>query len=193
MSITTWLQDYELTSFPSWHLPFFQHDSVRDTYMDFLTPVPRIAAQYIRNGKQHDATARQWTENYTRPKPPPPPPVAVDAPPSPKSTKAKGEKRKPSPFNHCWKFFLEDLTHSDSSRTILFRRCYLRVCPKRCHFPRLGWGNGGPSNGKDKKRKRIQRLPLSAKPMRWPICWIQRKSEMLPRQRKNEPVIRRAE
>jgi len=142
MSITTWLRDYELTSFPSWHLPFFQHDSVCDTYMDFPPPVSRIATQYIRNGKQHDATARQWTENYTRPKPPPPPPVAVDVPPSPKSTKAKGGKRKPSPFNHCWKFFLDDQTHPASSRGILVRRSCLRVSSKRCYFPRLEWGDG---------------------------------------------------
>jgi len=36
--------------------------------------VPSIAAQYTRNRKLHDSTARQWTELYARPKPPPPPP-----------------------------------------------------------------------------------------------------------------------
>ncbi|KAJ7248206.1 ubiquitin-conjugating enzyme/RWD-like protein [Mycena haematopus] len=37
--------------------------------------VPSIAAQYTRNRKLHDSTARQWTELYARPKPPPPPPA----------------------------------------------------------------------------------------------------------------------
>ncbi|KAJ6475738.1 ubiquitin-conjugating enzyme/RWD-like protein [Mycena vitilis] len=36
--------------------------------------VPSIAAQYTRNRKLHDSTARQWTELYARPKPPPPSP-----------------------------------------------------------------------------------------------------------------------
>ncbi|KAF7377798.1 hypothetical protein MSAN_00203200 [Mycena sanguinolenta] len=43
--------------------------------------VPTIAAQYTRNRKLHDSTARQWTELYARPKPPPPPP-APRAPPA---------------------------------------------------------------------------------------------------------------
>ncbi|KAF4610334.1 hypothetical protein D9613_010459 [Agrocybe pediades] len=48
--------------------------------------VPSIAQQYTRNRKEHDATARQWTDNYARPKPPPPPPA-------PKTDKAKGKKK----------------------------------------------------------------------------------------------------
>ncbi|KAJ3512653.1 hypothetical protein NLJ89_g3405 [Agrocybe chaxingu] len=48
--------------------------------------VPSIATQYTRNRKQHDATARQWTETYA--KPPPPPTVQVSPP-----NKAKGKKR----------------------------------------------------------------------------------------------------
>ncbi|CAA7262490.1 unnamed protein product [Cyclocybe aegerita] len=48
--------------------------------------VPSIATQYTRNRKQHDATARQWTETYAKP---PPPPVAQAAPPN----KGKGKKR----------------------------------------------------------------------------------------------------
>ncbi|KAJ6460936.1 ubiquitin-conjugating enzyme/RWD-like protein [Mycena sanguinolenta] len=43
--------------------------------------VPSIAAQYTRNRKLHDSTARQWTDLYARPKPPPPPP-APRAPPA---------------------------------------------------------------------------------------------------------------
>ncbi|KAF8218262.1 ubiquitin-conjugating enzyme/RWD-like protein [Mycena galopus ATCC 62051] len=42
--------------------------------------VPSIAAQYTRNRKLHDSTARQWTDLYARPKPPPPPPRAPPAP-----------------------------------------------------------------------------------------------------------------
>lgn len=46
--------------------------------------VPTIATQYLRNRKEHDATARQWTDNFARPKPPPP---------APKTDKAKGKKK----------------------------------------------------------------------------------------------------
>ncbi|KAF8154811.1 ubiquitin-conjugating enzyme/RWD-like protein [Crassisporium funariophilum] len=57
--------------------------------------VPSIATQFMQHRKQHDATARLWTEQYARPKPPPPPAVApIPAPASaPKSAKGKGKKR----------------------------------------------------------------------------------------------------
>ena len=38
----------------------------------YFYPVPSIATQYLRNRKQHDSTAREWTEKYARPKPPNP-------------------------------------------------------------------------------------------------------------------------
>ncbi|KAF8178478.1 ubiquitin-conjugating enzyme/RWD-like protein [Pholiota molesta] len=50
--------------------------------------VPSIATQYVRSRKQHDATARRWTEMFAKPKPPPPAEAAA-APPS----KAKGKTR----------------------------------------------------------------------------------------------------
>ncbi|KAF8066887.1 ubiquitin-conjugating enzyme/RWD-like protein [Lyophyllum atratum] len=54
--------------------------------------VPSIATQYVRSRKQHDATARQWTEMYARPKLPLPPVLAPAPAPSP-STKAKGKRK----------------------------------------------------------------------------------------------------
>ncbi|PPQ90146.1 hypothetical protein CVT25_012457 [Psilocybe cyanescens] len=48
--------------------------------------VPSIAMQYLRNRKEHDATARQWTNSFACPKPPPP---AVVQPPPPRTTKGK--------------------------------------------------------------------------------------------------------
>ncbi|KAG6848832.1 hypothetical protein H0H93_013653 [Arthromyces matolae] len=48
--------------------------------------VPNIAQQYTRNRKAHDATARQWTELYARPKPPPPSAATSSA-------KAKGKQK----------------------------------------------------------------------------------------------------
>ncbi|KAG6901244.1 hypothetical protein C0995_014650 [Termitomyces sp. Mi166 len=53
-----------------------------------LRIVPSIASQYIRNRKTHDATARQWTEMYARPKQPPMPAVGPSL-----SAKAKGKQR----------------------------------------------------------------------------------------------------
>ncbi|KAF5340370.1 hypothetical protein D9611_007780 [Ephemerocybe angulata] len=42
--------------------------------------VPSIATEYLRNRKQHDSKARQWTEMYAKPKP------AVKATPAPTPT-----------------------------------------------------------------------------------------------------------
>ena len=50
-----------------------------------LDTVPSIATLYTHNRKRHDATARQWTQNYAKPKPPPP----ADVPKTNKSSKGK--------------------------------------------------------------------------------------------------------
>ncbi|KAI0794845.1 ubiquitin-conjugating enzyme/RWD-like protein [Abortiporus biennis] len=50
--------------------------------------VPSIATEYIRNRKQHDNTARQWTQQYARP--PPPPPVTSPSA-SGSTTRSKGK------------------------------------------------------------------------------------------------------
>ncbi|KAJ7856695.1 ubiquitin-conjugating enzyme/RWD-like protein [Mycena olivaceomarginata] len=59
--------------------------------------VPSIAAQYTRNRKLHDSTARQWTDLYARPKPPPPP-TPPRAPPPAKSKVRPTRKRASSPI-----------------------------------------------------------------------------------------------
>ncbi|KAH9476034.1 hypothetical protein JR316_0011603 [Psilocybe cubensis] len=48
--------------------------------------IPSIATQYVRNRKEHDATARQWTHSFAYPKPPIP---IVQ----PQTSKAKGKRR----------------------------------------------------------------------------------------------------
>jgi len=61
--------------------------------------VPSIATLYTRDRKRHDATARQWTQTYAKPKAPPPPPPAPPAPAEvpdnlPKTNKSsKGKNR----------------------------------------------------------------------------------------------------
>ncbi|PPQ95397.1 hypothetical protein CVT26_008243 [Gymnopilus dilepis] len=62
--------------------------------------VPSIATQYVRNRKQHDDTARQWTASFATPKPPPPvitipsdDNVPVPASARAASNRAKGKKR----------------------------------------------------------------------------------------------------
>ena len=46
-----------------------------------LNTVPSIATLYTRDRKRHDATARQWTQNYAKPKIPPPlPPAPAEVP-----------------------------------------------------------------------------------------------------------------
>ncbi|KAG5637339.1 hypothetical protein H0H81_004895 [Sphagnurus paluster] len=47
--------------------------------------VPSIATQYVRNRKQHDDMARQWTQTYALPKPPPAEPAV--------SSKSKGKQK----------------------------------------------------------------------------------------------------
>ncbi|GLB41170.1 putative ubiquitin-conjugating enzyme family protein [Lyophyllum shimeji] len=58
--------------------------------------VPSIATQYVRSRKLHDATARQWTQMYARPKPPPAPIPEPTASPA-ISAKAKGKQRADAP------------------------------------------------------------------------------------------------
>ena len=57
--------------------------------------VPSIATLYTRDRKRHDATARQWTQNYAKPKAPPPPPAPAAVPDNlPKTNKSsKGKNR----------------------------------------------------------------------------------------------------
>ncbi|KAF7324870.1 Ubiquitin-conjugating enzyme E2-16 kDa [Mycena kentingensis (nom. inval.)] len=59
--------------------------------------VPTIATLYQRNRKEHDATARKWTELYARPKPPPKAAPAKPTPlPAPKvSRSATGRRQTP--------------------------------------------------------------------------------------------------
>lgn len=51
--------------------------------------MPSIATLYTQNRKQHDATARQWTQNYAKPPPPPVHAVPNDPPKTNKSSKGK--------------------------------------------------------------------------------------------------------
>jgi hypothetical protein len=125
--------------------------------MDFPHPhpVPSIATQYIRNRKQHDTTARQWTENYARPKPSPLPHVAVEAPPSPKFTKAKGKKLADSgPSNTAGRS--SSTTRPTRSAVVASSSAAATSVSAQSDiiFPRLDEEMAGPSNGKDKKRTR---------------------------------------
>lgn len=61
-----------------------------------MDTVPSIATLYTRDRKRHDATARQWTQNYAKPKTPPPlPPAPAEVPDNlPKTNKSsKGKNR----------------------------------------------------------------------------------------------------
>jgi ubiquitin-conjugating enzyme E2 D/E len=53
--------------------------------------VPSIATLYTQNRKRHDATARQWTQDYA--KPPPPVLVAIPDDPPKTSRSSKGKNR----------------------------------------------------------------------------------------------------
>ncbi|KIM43426.1 hypothetical protein M413DRAFT_443367 [Hebeloma cylindrosporum] len=125
--------------------------------------VPSIATQYIRNRKQHDATARQWTETFALPKPPPPPPVPVEAPPSPKPTKGKGKKRaEPRP----------PTTAESSSSTIRPTRSAAAASSSAATASTSAQSDiisldsdeemEGPPSGKGKKRKRGDAPPATA-------------------------------
>ncbi|KAF7368941.1 hypothetical protein MVEN_00220300 [Mycena venus] len=62
--------------------------------------VPSIAAQYTRNRKLHDSTARQWTELYARPKPPPPPPPSTRTASQIQGRgRAGGKRKRPTEIN----------------------------------------------------------------------------------------------
>ena len=73
----------------------------------YLDTVPSIATLYTRDRKRHDATARQWTQTYAKPKAPPPPPptpALVEVPDNlPKTDKSfKGKNRAdPQPVNNA--------------------------------------------------------------------------------------------
>jgi hypothetical protein len=165
--------------------------------MDFPHPVPSIATQYIRNRKQHDATARQWTENYARPKSSPLPPVAVEALPSPKFTKGKGKKFADSgPSNTAGRS--SSTTRPTRSAVVASSSAAAASVSAQSDVIFLDrmrrWQDLRMEKArKGREVKRIQRPPRSATPMRWPICWIRWKRERMPRQRRNETVIRRAE
>jgi hypothetical protein len=131
--------------------------------MDFPHPVPSIATQYIRNRKQHDATARQWTENYARPKPSPLPPVAVEAPPSPKFTKAKGKKFADSGPSNTAGCSSSTTRPTRSAVVASSSATAASVSAQRdVIFPRPDEEMAGPSNGKDKKRTRGEAYPAAA-------------------------------
>jgi hypothetical protein len=150
--------------------------------MEFPHPVPSIATQYIRNCKQHDATARQWIEIYARLKSPPLPPVAVEAPSSPKFTKAKGNKHADSGPSHT--------AASSCSTTRPTRTTVGHPLPplrpphllKAILFPSTRMQELRMEKSKKRLRKgsevkRIQRPPQSGTPMWWPIYWIRWKRE----------------
>ncbi|KAF8874415.1 ubiquitin-conjugating enzyme/RWD-like protein [Infundibulicybe gibba] len=52
--------------------------------------VPSIANQYVRDRKQHDSTAREWTRLYARPKPP-----TISTPKQ--SLRVQGKRKAPDP------------------------------------------------------------------------------------------------
>ena len=78
-------------------------------------------------------------------KPPPPPPVAVEAPSSPKFTKAR---ERILTLQHRWKFFLDDQTHSDSSRVSSSAPAASASTQSDIIFLDSDEEMAGPSNGK---------------------------------------------
>ena len=78
-------------------------------------------------------------------KPPPPPPVAVEAPSSPKFTKAR---ERILTLQHRWKFFLDDQTHSDSSRVSSSAPAASASIQSDIVFLDSDEEMAGPSNGK---------------------------------------------
>lgn len=57
-------------------------------------PVPSIATEYVRNRKQHDAKARQWTEMYAKPKSAP---LVVPTPQPLPASPARGSRSRRAP------------------------------------------------------------------------------------------------
>ncbi|KAJ7916218.1 ubiquitin-conjugating enzyme/RWD-like protein [Mycena leptocephala] len=78
--------------------------------------VPSIAAQYTRNRKLHDSTARQWTELYARPKPPPPPPPPR-APPVKSRVRPSKRTTGSAPNTHGGLIIIDDSDDEGRNRT----------------------------------------------------------------------------
>ena len=138
--------------------------------MDFLPPVPSIATQYIRSRKQHDATARQWTENCARTNHPR---HRLSQLRHPLLLNSPRQRERILTLQPRWTFFLITRRtrtavryplplHSRPLKAILFPLTRMRK-----------WQDLRME--KAKKRKRIERLPQSAIPIRWSLCWIRRR------------------
>ncbi|KAF8965467.1 ubiquitin-conjugating enzyme/RWD-like protein [Flammula alnicola] len=153
-----------------------------DAYiLGFSDPVPSIATQYMKSRKQHDATARQWTQTYARPKPPPPP-VAAQMPASPKSSKAKGKKRaEPGPPDGAGNSSSADRsTRSTAASAGSSAQDSVIVLDSDddWRWDRLqgGQGMGRARNGNEMTAPHGAQLLRRVK---WWICWIQTRKEKL--------------